>query len=192
MQRPTLTTPRLVLRPFSLEDAPRVQLLAGVREVAENTMAIPHPYPDGAAEAWIGSHQEAFEKGESLTFAVCLRDGGDLTGAVGLMLSLPDRSAELGYWIGVPYWNRGYATEAVWALVRFGFESMNLHRIHAGVFTGNPASIRVLLKIGFRYEGLLRQHNLKWGEFRDVQKFGILEEEWQSFNPSGNGCLSLP
>ena len=118
---PTLATARLVLRPFRLEDAPTVQRLAGVREVAATTLTVPHPYPDGAAEAWIATHAGAWAERKVLTLAVTLREDGALVGAVGLALVMADRRAELGYWIGVPWWNRGFATEASRALVDFGF-----------------------------------------------------------------------
>ena len=85
---PTLTTARLVLRPFATEDAAEVQRLAGDREVAATTLSVPHPYPEGAAEVWIGTHALAWTERRSLTLAVTLLDDGALIGAVGLSLVL--------------------------------------------------------------------------------------------------------
>ena len=110
--RPTLETERLVLRPFEMGDAPRVQLLAGDRSVAATTKTIPHPYEDGMAEQWIGTHQDRFENGQEIVFAITRKDGGELIGAIGLTLNLTQENAEMGYWIGKPYWGRGYCTEA--------------------------------------------------------------------------------
>lgn len=171
---PTLTTARLVLRPFALSDAAEVQRLAGAREIADTTLHVPHPYPDGAAEAWIGGHAAAWAARDALTLAVTERPGGALVGAIGLILALPDRRAELGYWIGVPWWNRGYATEAGRAIMAHGFATLGLHRVMARHFARNPASGRVMQKLGMEREGVLRQHVLKWGAFEDLVVYAVL------------------
>jgi [ribosomal protein S5]-alanine N-acetyltransferase len=178
-RQPTLLTDRLVLRPFQISDALMVQRLAGDRAVAATTLRIPHPYPDGFAEQWIRPQREEFEKGKSAIFAVEVAATSQLCGAIGLAINIEDRSGELGYWIGVPFWNRGYCTEAARAIVHFGFTELHLHRIHASHFVANPASGRVLAKIGMRREGQLREHVLKWGDFLDVVVYGILKSEWR-------------
>jgi len=177
-KRPTLETQRLILRPFELSDAPRVQLLAGDRAVAATTKTIPHPYEDGVAEKWIGSHQERFDDRKEAVLAITLKARGELIGAMGLTLNLEQERAELGYWIGKPYWNRGYCTEAASAVLRYAFTDLRLNRLHAHHFSINPASGRVMQKIGMRHEGHLRQHVKKWGEFLDVETYGILHSEF--------------
>jgi [ribosomal protein S5]-alanine N-acetyltransferase len=172
---PILKTERLTLRPFTLADAPAMQQLAGAYEVALNTLMIPHPYPEGAAEWWIGTHQAEFDEDRSVNFAI---DDGRLNGAIGLM-NIRDGIAEIGYWIGVPFWGRGYASEAARAVVRYGFEERGFHRIFAQHFTRNPASGRVLQKVGMTYEGLLRGHLKKWDEYLDLACYGILRSEWK-------------
>lgn len=174
---PVLSTPRLRLRPFTLEDAPAVRRFAGDRGVAEMTLSIPHPYPEGAAEAWILSRPGDFERREHLTLAITAADSGELIGAIGLILALEHERAELGYWIGRPHWGRGYATEAAAALVAYGFDVLGLARIHAAHFSDNPASGRVLQKVGMAHEGRQRRHILKWGERRDLELYGMLREE---------------
>jgi RimJ/RimL family protein N-acetyltransferase len=169
-----LTTERLILRPPDLADAPAIQRLAGAREVALNTLRIPHPYPDGAAEAWITRPRTDQE----INFMITLRDTGEVAGGMGLIVIRDYARAEIGYWIGVPYWNRGYATESGRAVVRYGFEELSLNRIYAEHFTRNAASGRVMEKIGMRHEGSLRQHLVKWGETIDVEIYGILRQEW--------------
>lgn len=166
--QPTLETRRLRLRPFGLADAAAVQRLAGAWEVAETTLLIPHPYPDGAAEAWIATHAPSWEAGTAVTCAITQRATGTLVGCVGLTIDRETTSAELGYWIGVPYWNRGYATEAARALVQCGVEVLGLTLIHAQHFPRNPASGRVLEKIGMRCDGLQRDAIRKWGRLEDV------------------------
>ena len=141
---PIIRTERLLLRPFSMGDAPAVQTLAGDREVASTTLNIPHPYEDGTAEEWIGTHQGTFERGESVVFAIVLRSDDSLVGAIGLEVRRRHARAELGYWIGKPYWNNGYCTEAAQAVVRHGFEDLGLARVFARHMSRNPASGRVM------------------------------------------------
>jgi RimJ/RimL family protein N-acetyltransferase len=93
---------------------------------------------------------------------------------VGLRVEPDHRRAELGYWIGVPYWGKGYATEAARALVQYGFETLQLHRIFASHFANNSVSAKVLRKIGMRHEGRQRGHILKWGEFLDIEMYGMV------------------
>ena len=86
--------------------------------------------------------------------------------------------AELGYWIGKPYWGQGYCTEAARATLDFGFEQLGLNRIFAHHFARNPASGRVMQKIGMTREGRLRQHVKKWDAFEDLELYGILKDHW--------------
>ncbi|MGH2456012.1 MAG: GNAT family N-acetyltransferase [Candidatus Limnocylindria bacterium] len=181
--QPTLETDRLRLRPFTLADAPAVQALAGAREVAHTTLNVPHPYRDGMAETWIRTHAPGFEAGDQATFAIVNRQTNEVVGAIGLMINLDHARAELGYWVGVPFWNRGYATEATRAALRYGFEELALHRIFALHLVRNPASGRVMQKAGMQREGRLRQHLLKWDRFEDLDYYGLLAEDWRRNGP---------
>ena len=174
---PTIQTQRLILRSLTIADAPEVQRLASDRDIAATTLSIPHPYEDGMAEAWIETHPEAYEKGKAVFFAITLRDNGILCGAIGLGIDKENNNAELGYWVGKPYWGKGYCTEAAKAIVQYGFETLGLHRIHAAHFARNLASGRVMQKIGMHLEGCKRQHILKWGNFEDLVLYGILKSD---------------
>ena len=181
MHRPTITTERLVLRPFVLADAPAVQRLAGDREIAANTLLIPHPYPEGAAEEWIKGHDE---QSPNLIFAITMRGDalssvGEAMGAIGLHMEQKHERAEIGYWLGVPYWGHGYTTEAARAVVDYAFADVGVNRVFACHFTRNPASGRVLLKIGMQHEGTMRQHIVKWDEPIDIDYYGIVREDWE-------------
>jgi ribosomal-protein-alanine N-acetyltransferase len=178
---PVLMTARLALRPFEMSDAPDLQRLVGAPEVAYNTLRIPHPYPDGAAEEWISTHQQKFEERTEVVFAIALRETGELAGAIAIH-PMPFDKAEIGYWIGLPYWGRGYATEAVGAIIRYGFEVLSLNRVESNHFLRNPASGRVMEKNGMRYEGLMRQAVKKGNEYLDIKMYGILREEWEGKN----------
>lgn len=184
--QPTLHTERLILRPFGLADVDVVQELAGAYEVALNTSSISHPYPEGAAAMWIGTHQAHFDAGDAIHFAVTRHRGEHLIGAMGLGIRRDHRRAELGYWIGVPYWGQGYATEAARAVIAYGFREIDLLRITASHFRRNPASGRVMQKVGMTKEGCLRHHILRWGEPQDLVLYGILAEEWWATPDAGS------
>jgi len=172
---PALATARLVLRPFVRADAPRVQELAGAREIADTALNMPHPYPDGAAEAWIATHAQAFAEGKGLTLAVALKNDL-LIGCVSLGISPRHRHAEIGYWIGKDYWGKGHCTEAAFEIVRFGFERLGLHRVFGECLRRNPASARVMQKIGMSYEGCMRQHVRKGDQFENMEIYGLIRE----------------
>ena len=175
---PTIETARLLLRPFRLRDAPTVERLAGEHAVADTTLNIPHPYRPGMAVAWIETHGAAFERRELATFALERRAEADLVGAVSLRIQQAMGRAEIGYWVGRPYWNLGLGTEGARAVLDFAFGTLGLHRVHAMHMTRNPASGRVMQKIGMSREGVLRQHIRKWDVFEDVAVYGILREEF--------------
>ena len=179
--RPTLETAQLILRPFTLADAPRVQALAGERAIAAATLHIPHPYEDGMAEAWIETHQEKFEKHEEIIFAVTLRIDSSVIGAISLVLDRADENAELGYWVGKPFWNRGCATEAATAVIHYAFTTLRLHRVYARLWKRNAASARVLQKIGMKHEGCQREHVKKWNAFEDVELYGMLRDDFAAW-----------
>ncbi len=177
VEPPILETARLILRPFALTDAPDVERLCGAPEIALHTLNIPHPYPEGKAQEWIASCPERFEKGVEVTFAITLREGGALAGAIGILPNRDHDRADIGYWIGMPYWGRGFATEALRAVIAYGFDELGMNRIFAEHFTRNPASGRVMQKAGMRHEGTLRQMHKKWGEYVDSELYAILSSD---------------
>ena|SRR5579884_4138254 len=178
---PILETERLILRPLELSDIPQLVPLIGAREVAATTLRIPHPYTEQHAREFIGPLQTAPAQHAPIAGqAITRKQDRQLIGGIGLQVDEAHQRAELGYWIGVPFWGNGYATEAGRAMVRYGFADLQLHRIFASHFEGNTASARVLKKIGMRHEGCQRGHILKWGQFLDLQLYGILRSEWES------------
>ena len=178
---PSLQTERLILRPFTITDAADVQLYAGDRDVARNTSTIPHPYEGGMAEAWIKTHQPAFEKGTGINLAITLKDTQEsddpvLVGAISLDIDIHEGSSELGYWVGKPFWNCGYCTEAAKVIVTYAFDVLELTSVHAFVFKRNPASGRVLQKIGMQFEDCFPKAVEKWGNTEDLIKYSIQNE----------------
>jgi [ribosomal protein S5]-alanine N-acetyltransferase len=181
LDQPTLITKRLTLRPFVLDDAWDVERLAGMREIADTTLNIPHPYPVGAASRWIESHAPAWSAGSGVVYAIVETSNGKLVGAVSLMqMHREHRRAELGYWIAVDHWNKGFATEASAAILDFGFKSLGLHRIESRHFVRNPASGKVMQKLGMQQEGIERDSAKKWDRYESLVRYAILEPEWSA------------
>ncbi len=176
MTPPPLSTARLLLRPFVAADAAAVQELASAREIAATTANLPHPYPEGAAATWIATHAALNAAGTAVIYAITTPEDG-VVGAIELRVAPAQMHAELGYWIGLPFWGRGFATEAAQALVRHGFVTLGLKRIFAHHMCSNPASGEVLRKVGMHWEGRLRAHLHRGRQFHDVDLWGMVDEE---------------
>ena len=189
---PVLETARLRLRPYALADAPKVQRLAGEKAVAATTASLPHPYPDGAAAVWIATHAAKWADHEEMIFAITLKGSGEMLGAIGLVLSPAHEKAELGYWMGLPYWNKGYASEAARAVIDCGFRSLGLNRIQAHHMAVNPASGRVMEKAGMTREGVSPQALKKTGQFHDLVFYGVLRRDWPGLPESTPAIPGLP
>lgn len=175
---PTIRTARLLLGTFESEDAPDLQRMAGAREIADTTVSIPHPYGLDHALAWIGNQRRESVRGRATNFAVRLLSGSPLIGSASLRDIDPEHhQAELGFWIGHDWWGQGYASEAAAAVIRFGFETLGLNRICAHHMARNPAAGRVLLHVGMKQEGLLRERVTKWGVYEDVVVYAILRTD---------------
>jgi RimJ/RimL family protein N-acetyltransferase len=179
IQQTTLETERLLLRPLTLDDAATVARLAGSREIADTTVSVPHPYSEEQARAWIAAVTGKSGAGKAVVFGVVTREDARLIGAVGLReIDVEHSQAEMGFWVGVQSWGRGYATEAARRVVRYAFEELKLNRVYAHHMVRNPASGRVVEKLGMKREGLLRQRVRKWGVFEDVVLLAILHDDW--------------
>ena len=177
---PRLETERLVLRPYSLTDAYDVQRMCGDAAIADTTLAIPHPYPDGAAQQWISTHAESFQQSKEVTLAITLKPTGMLVGSMALMVNSNHRRGELGYMIAKEHWNHGYCTEAARAMMRYGFATVGLNRIQAMHFPRNPASGKVMRKLGMIREGLLRQYVSNRGTPEDVEMYSMLRTKFET------------
>ena len=177
--RPTFETERLILRPFRLSDAPDVRRLGGDIRVSEQLSRMPHPYPEGLAEEWISSQEASYAAGATLNFAITLKRTGALMGSIGLHPREDLLRAEVGYWVGVPYWGKGYTTEALQEMIRFGFDDFALQRIYAAHFVTNPASGRVMEKAGMKLEGLIRLGVSTLSGLRDAMQHAIVQPDWE-------------
>ena len=176
---PILVTERLALRELRDTDASAIASGAGDRRVANYLIQVPSPYPVSLAKRWVVGRRDWWDLGRGVTLAVTRRDEPDrLLGTVSLRRFARDRRAELGYWLAVPAWGQGIATEAVRSLLDFGFRELVLARIYAQVIAGNTGSTRVLEKLGMVHEGVKRQHVRKGHRLHDIVLYGMLRAEW--------------
>jgi RimJ/RimL family protein N-acetyltransferase len=173
-----LLTERLELRDFREEDVDAVHGWASDPEVVRfmswgpNTRELTREFLQRKFAERTGDPRRTWD------LAVVRRDTGQVIGSVGLRLDATREQAALGYCYDQEAWGQGFATEAAMEILRFGFEDLGLHRIHASADTRNGGSIRVLDKIGMRQEGCLRQHVQMRGEWRDSYLYAMLRDEW--------------
>lgn len=162
------------LRSFQPEDAPALAKYGNNRAIWRNLWDR-HPYPYGIedAEEWI---QFAIGQEPETIFAIASRE--EAIGCIGMLPQddVARISAEVGYWLGEPFWNLGVATGALRALTEYAFSELGLIRLYATVMEWNPASARVLEKAGYQYEGLLRKSVIKDGEILDQWLYAIVRD----------------
>ncbi|WP_026688924.1 GNAT family N-acetyltransferase [Alteribacter aurantiacus] len=173
----TLTTDRLLLRPFNRLDATRVTKHCNNYRIYRHTLYLPYPYLKEHALTWIDTHQNNFKLDKSYEYAVTLKKDGDLVGAIALTNNQAFHHGELAYWIGEEYWGQGYATEAAQGIVDFAFREKEYHKVFARCFQSNPGSEKVLKKVGMKKEGVLKDHVFKEGQYESLIYYGLVKGE---------------
>lgn len=179
---PVLETKRLRLRPFGVDDAQKVQMMAGDYELYKTTLNLPYPYELQMAYDWIETHERSYETHHMLTLAIVLKEGDHLLGAISLGEHPKNRYGEIGYWIGREYWGNGYGTEASEAVIAFGFSQMKLNKVMGRYFVSNPASARIMEKCGMEFEGIQKEVALKNGVYHDIGFYGLTRVAWLTAN----------
>lgn len=173
-----IRTARLLLRPLEPEDAGALAAVAGERRIADTTISVPHPFGPAVAERWIAACLKDNARGSRLGLAILPEGSGELIGYIGLHhIDREHGEAEISFWIGSGHEGRGLVSEACEALIDHGFEALGLNRICAFHMARNPGSERVLAKLGFQREGLLRQRVRKWGVYEDVLVWSRLRSD---------------
>ena len=177
---PVLETERLILRAPRLGDAKAIAHQANDRRIAENTSRLPYPYRLADAQEFI---THANQSANETVFSVTLRNGA-VIGACGLMTPSDD-STEIGYWLGAKYWGKGYATEAVRAVIDYAFTELDCDALQSAARVTNPASRRVLEKCGFQWTGagLLRIRAIN--SSAPVDRFRLDRGLWASLKSWG-------
>jgi diaminopimelate epimerase len=177
---PTLTTERLILRPMTHADAQDVAALAGDKRISDMTLTVPHPYKPEHANAWISTHAVSHTTNINTVWAMTDKATGELVGTIGLVYNRHN-GAEVGYWTGVPFWGKGYASEALGAVLAYAFEQRTppLQRVDAHHFFGNDASGKVMQNAGMVSEGQCLSAANKHGEPLNVMRYAITREQWE-------------
>jgi RimJ/RimL family protein N-acetyltransferase len=177
---PVLATERLLLRAPCPADAEAVTALINDRRIAENTARIPHPYTVADAEAFFA---HANRQDGEVALLITLADG-EMIGGCGIA-TLNGAAPEIGYWLGVPYWGLGYATEAARALIDHAFGTLGAERLEAGARVSNPASRRVLEKCGFQWTGVALLRIRALGSSAPVDRFQLDRGLWAALRSWG-------
>lgn len=160
------------LRALEEADAERLNPHFNDPEVLENTFTFPQPV-EGFREFWRAQRADP----DKLNLAIEVRATGETVGVCGLEGLSLSSAPELGLWIGKPWWNQGYGTDAVRTLCRFAFRELNVHRVTLHVYATNPRAIRAYEKVGFRLEGTQRRDMFWRGRWVDSHVMGLLADE---------------
>ncbi len=179
---PVLTTERLILsRPVEGDMQHIIHYLDSDKIYSENTANMPYPYKEADAEFLI--HEvvdKGFENETDFVFAIRNKENGLIMGLIGIHhWDKANQKAEIGYWLGKEFWNKGYVTEAMTEVLAFGFKVLNLNKMFANFFPHNPASGRVMEKSGMKQEAVLKQEIYKNGKFLDFVRYSILKEDFK-------------
>lgn len=166
----------ILLRPLGVADAESLAKIADDVRVAATTTNLPHPYTLQDAKSWIKSHEEQRQKRSALHWAITETNNHRVVGVISLEISLRDRLAHLGYWLGCDYWGRGWGTQAAQKISRWAL-SAGFEKIAARCLSINIGSIKVLERCGFSQEGLLKSHVIRQSVRHDVLCFGLLSSK---------------
>ena len=177
---PALATERLILRAPCFEDARTIAALANDRRIAENTLRIPHPYGLADAQSFITAANAS--DGE-IVFLIATR-GGTVIGGCGIA-RFGEEPPEIGYWLGVPFWGQGYATEAARAVIDHAFDDLGYDAVAGGARVSNPASRRVLEKCGFQWTGVGLYRIRALASSAPVDRFRLDRRRWATAREDG-------
>lgn len=174
---PAIVAEPIVMRAVRHTELDRVESLLADREVAEGTLTIPHPYPKGGSQEWFAMQAPKWADGKLATWAIARTADDLIIGVISLRIVGPHLRAEAGYWVAREAWGEGIATTALRAVVAWGFDVLGLHRIEAHHFTSNPASGRVMQKVGMLHEGHVRGAVRRHDVPRDLELYGMLASD---------------
>ena len=175
---PELNTSRLKLRKIQLSDVPSLIKYCNNKNIADQIFNIPYPYGEEDAVFRINFVLQGFKNKERYVFAISFKESDELIGEIGLHLDENNNSAQFGYWIGEPFWNKGIATEAIAAILKFGFEKLNLNKIYATHYPANIASGKVMIKNKMIKEAELKEHYRINNEYRSVIQYRLTKQEY--------------
>jgi len=175
-----LATTRLRLRAPRAGDAAAIAKLANNRSIAEQTRRMPYPFSQGDAEQWVKTVSDKSE----VVFLVTGKKTGEILGAAGCG-QMDENDLEVGYWIGEPHWGKGYATEAVQAVVDHVFDAGQVERLYGRCRVVNMASRRVLMKCGFQFAGSGMSDSCVLKGLVPVEEYALERSVWVSLKRWG-------
>lgn len=177
-----LKTERLLLNSLSYKDIPKIIEYADNPKISDNLINLPYPYTEQDAIFWINLANQGRETGETYKFAIRLKEDKNLgfIGGIGLLVDEKHNRAELGYWIGEPFWGKGLMSEAVGRMLQFGFETLQLNKIIANHFLSNPASGKVMIKNKMIKEAEIKEHFKKGDSYLDIIQYRLTEQEYKN------------
>ena len=175
-----LATERLLLRKFKMSDAQFIANLLKEKEVAATTLMLPFPCSVKKAEKMIAEFHEEEQYQKATRWAIVLKETNEVMGGLRLAPNMAFNSAEIGFWLGRPYWRNGYILEAAKKVMEFAFDKMGINRLEAHAMQENLASIELLMKLGFSKEGYHPELVIKWGLYKDVITFGLLRKAYKA------------
>ena len=174
---PKLETERLFLTRVYADDIPQIVTYAGDAKIAETTLNLPHPYEEKDAVFWINLANQGYINQNNYIFAIRLKPD-QFMGGCGLRIEERFERAEIGYWIGTPFWNQGYVTEAVSALIQYGFEELDLNKIYSTHIASNLSSGRVMQKNHMIKEAEMLDHIKKEGTYHTLIQYRLTRDEY--------------
>lgn len=180
---PILLTERLCLRAPHVEDVDALSRLANNSRVATMVPRMPYPYTRADAAKFVNSGKGGATG--NCVYAITMADTGDFLGCIGLDPQDDETTLELGYWLGQPHWNRGYATEAAQAVIDMAFRTRDIAQIDACCRVTNHPSRRVTQKCGFKYQGRGTVASLALGGSAPVERFRLDRQTWMSLRTWG-------
>ncbi len=179
MKLPVLKTQNLLLnRPTENDLEDFLVHINSAEDFSKNLFNIAFPYTKEEAKNWLKICDEGYETGNAYRFAIREIEVGKLIGIIAIHMNKDHQKGELGYWLGKNFWGKGYLTESVKEILKFGFQELQLNKIFATHFLHNPASEKVMQKAGMKLEGLQKQEYFHQGKFLDVNRYAILKEDF--------------
>jgi len=176
-----LESERLLLIPminFEEKYYSELAKLLNDKDIYENTEGLPFPYTEEHAREYVAGSKQRHEKG-MLDYIIILKETSQLIGGIAISHQKHNHSGALSYWTGTEFWNRGYCSEAIKQIITQAFTVWDINRVFAFHFLFNKRSERVMQKNGMKFEGILREHKYKNGQFYDVGLYSILKSDFE-------------
>ena len=186
MNFPSIETEKLILGKIETKDISNIILYANNSDIANNILNVPNPFTKEDAISLVNRHIQGYENKAAYIFGIFLKEFREFTGIISLHPDNMSNKAEMGFWIGEPFRNKGIATSSVKKILSFGFSTLKLNKIFATHFTDNISSGKVLMQAGMIQEALLKEHYLKNGVYKDVLQYRLTAQEYFALHGDNN------